>query len=128
MKNYQKVQKLPKMIQTKLNQRLSERPRVQHNQSSNYLRQQYIDVIQLHKHNQKLAAREYVPRMDREDRLKYIREQKQKLGLHNRELLVSTRRTIIDGEHFKNLPSLDFHGHRRTEYSWLKPHEMHWSL
>ena len=48
--------------------------------------------------------------MDREDRLAYIRECKQKLGLNDRELLKSSRRAIVDTQLMKDMPVLEFNG------------------
>ena len=63
--NYQKVQKIPRKIQTGLNKIMSEKPHKMQNQNNNYLRQQHIDVLDLYKINKKLAMRPAVaPRLD----------------------------------------------------------------
>ena len=66
--------------------------------------------------------------MDEEDRLSYIRECKQKLGLNDRELLKSSRRAIVDQQLMKDMPVLEFNGvfgHHTLHH--LQPHEMQWS-
>ena len=71
------------------------------------------------------------PRMDSEDRLAYIREQKQKLGLNDSILLKSSRRAIIDSRLHKEMPSLEFNGvfpRLHLDHTLLQPHEMFWSL
>ena len=66
------------------------------NTNENHLRQQHIDVMELYKINKKLSMRpEAQPRLDKEDRLAYIQEQKAKLNM-NSFLLKSSKRAIID--------------------------------
>ena len=109
--NYQRIQKLPRMVQTGLNKAQSARPKKAPGTSVNYERQQTIDVVRLHEMNRAAAKKpESQARMDRQDRLLYIREQKAKLGLSNNVLLRSSKRTFFDGELHKELPSLDFNG------------------
>ena len=97
------------MIQTALNKQQSAKPKVKLNTSENLQRHQYIDVISLMQHNAKLAQRpEIAPRMDREDRLAYIKQQKEKLGLNDNVMLKSSKRAIVDGQLRKDMPSLEF--------------------
>ena len=69
--------------------------------------------------------------MDSEDRLAYIREQKQKLGLNDSLLLKSSRRSIIGSQLHKEMPSLEFNGvfpRLHLDHTLLQPHEMFWSV
>ena len=67
-------------------------------------------------------------RMDREDRLAYIKEQKAKLGLSNKFLLKSSKRVVSDAQLKKDMPSLEFNKlHNFDTYHLFQPHEMTWS-
>ena len=99
------------------------------NTNENHLRQQHIDVMELYKINKKLAMRpEAQPRLDKEDRLAYIREQKAKLNMDS-FLLKSSKRAIIDSQLKKDMPALEFNGMFRsiTQEHFFQPSEMHWS-
>ena len=53
--------------------------------------------MELYRINEKLANRPQVQaRMDEQDRLKYIRECKDRLGLNDTVLMKSSKRTILD--------------------------------
>ena len=53
---------------------MSAKPKIIQNTSHNHLSQQYIDVLELYKANDKLAKKKEVEaRMDKEDRLTYIK-------------------------------------------------------
>ena len=79
--------------------------------------------------NRALAKRPPIEaRMDEEDRLTYIKEQKAKLGLDKSFLLKSSKRVVADAQLRKDMPSLEFNG----VYAWDKqyvfqPGEMTWS-
>ena len=99
------------------------------NTNENYLRQQHIDVLELYKINKSLAMRPPAqPRLDKEDRLAYIREQKAKLNMDS-FLLKSSKRAVIDSQLKKDMPALEFNGMFRdiTEQHVFQPSEMHWS-
>ena len=99
------------------------------NQNNNYLRQQHIDVLDLYKINKKLSMRPAIaPRLDTEDRLAYIREQKAKLNM-NSFLLKSSKRAVIDSQLKKDMPALEFDGMFRniTQEHIFTPDQMHWS-
>ena len=76
-----------------------------------------------------LAARPKAQaRMDEEDRLKYIKECKARLGLNDNVLLASSRRAVIDSELKKEMPSLEFNGLYPGRMSCvIEAHEMKWS-
>ena len=119
--NYQKVQKWPKLVQRKLNIEQAAKPKVRSNISKNYERQQHIDIVKLYMHNKKLANRPPVEhRMTRDDRSKYIKECREKLGLNDRLFLQSSRRTVYDSQLKKDMPYLefnDFQAHRQPKYN-----------
>ena len=74
-----------------------------------YERQQYIDIVELHMHNRKVEAKgPPQARLDEDERLRYIKHQKEKLGIENRELLKTSGRAIVDGQLMKNMPVLEF--------------------
>ena len=128
--NYQKLQKIPKKIQTGMNKMLSEKPHLRQNTNKNYVRQQNIDVLELYSINKSLSLRAAPgPRLDKEDRLAYIRSCKAKLGLNDDVLLKSSKRTIIDSALRHDMPALEFSGFFRKIHGThlVEPHEMHWS-
>ena len=127
--NYQKVQKIPKKIQAGMNKMLSEKPQRRPNINQNFVSQQNFDVLKLYKINQKLSARAAAqPRMDQEDRLAYIREQKARLGM-DQFLLKSSKRAVVDAQLKSSMPALEFDGFYRHVHGQhvFQPHEMHWS-
>ena len=68
--------------------------------------------------------------MDEHERARYIKETKERLGVNDRILGLSSRRSAHDGHLRQDMPYLEF-----TEYfpkvhgeHVFKPHEMQWSL
>ena len=94
-----------------------------------YERQHNIDIIELYTMNRAKALKpKPAARMDHEDRLAYIREQKAKLGLNNSFLLKSSKRVVADSQLRKDMPSLEFNRLNPIDTVTLfQPHEMTWS-
>ena len=66
--NYQRVQKLPKKVQTWVNKQTSAKPQIRANVNVNYESQKYLDIFAIRKHNAKVANKKTTQRMDKEDR------------------------------------------------------------
>ena len=90
-----------------------------------------IDIIALYQ-------RQYVEqksvkadrRLDIDERAAYIKATKEKLGLNERVLGLSSKRSTWGGELRFDYPYLEFNGYYKKQHGIhvFKPHEMQWSL
>ena len=87
-----------------------------------------VDIVALYEkqNGSETAGR----RMDSDQRAKYIAETKQRLGLNERMLGLSSKRSVHDGHLRYDIPHLEFEGYfdRLHGVHVFKPHEMQWSL
>ena len=68
--------------------------------------------------------------MDSDQRAEYIRLQKERLGLNQRVLGLSSKRSSHAGQLRKDMPYLEFNGYFPKQHGQhlFQPHEMQWSL
>ena len=68
--------------------------------------------------------------MDSDQRAQYIKETKERLGLNERTLGLSSKRSVHAGHLRYDIPHLEFEGYfeRLHGVHVFKPHEMQWSL
>eukprot|EP00347_Sterkiella_histriomuscorum_P005107 403357865 len=125
--NYQKVQQLPRIVKSQQARQMAKAP----NYKYKGYRDLDIDIFQLYKTNAQMAANPSVGRrMDPDQRDEYIQAQKQKLGLNEKLLPLSSKRTIVGDQLYKNPGYLEFNQYFNNINGThlFKPHEMQWSL
>ncbi len=68
--------------------------------------------------------------MDSDERSSYIKETKERLGLNEKTLGLSSKRSVHDGNLRYDIPHLEFNQYfdRLNGNTVFKPHEMQWSL
>ena len=68
--------------------------------------------------------------MDSDQRAEYIRQTKERLGLNERVLSLSSKRSTHGGDLRQDMPYLEFNGyfHKQHGDHLFQPHEMQWSL
>ena len=69
-------------------------------------------------------------RLDSDQRADYIKQTKERLGLNDRLLPLSSKRSTHGGDLREDLPYLEFNGYFPKQHGQhlFQPHEMQWSL
>ena len=92
-----------------------------------------IDVLALYQRQydqQQAATPKAGRRMDEDERAAYIKQTKERLGLNDRILGLSSKRSAHDGHLRYDIPYLEFNQYfsKINGVHVFKPHEMQWSL
>ncbi len=69
-------------------------------------------------------------RLDSDQRAEYIKQQKERLGVNERVLGLSSKRSTHGGDLRQDFPYLEFNGYFSKQHGQhlFQPHEMQWSL
>ena len=121
--NYQRVQKLPKYVNSQVVKGRGLKPQAPNHAYPG------IDIISLYQ-RQQAGSETKGRRQDSDQRAKYIKETKERLGLNEKTLGLSSRRSVHDGNLRFDYPHLEFDQYfeRLQGVHLFKPHEMQWSL
>ena len=90
----------------------------------------HIDVLALYQRQHEKKTDVKGRRLDSDQRAEYIKQAKERLGLNERVLALSSKRSTHGGELRQDLPYLEFNGFFNKQHGQhiFQPHEMQWSL
>ena len=89
-----------------------------------------IDVLSLYQRQYDQKVETKGRRLDSDQRADYIKQTKERLGLNDRVLPLSSKRSTHGGDLREDLPYLEFNGYFPKQHGQhlFQPHEMQWSL
>ncbi|TNV75706.1 hypothetical protein FGO68_gene17696 [Halteria grandinella] len=126
--NYQQIQKLPRYVN-------SQKVKA-HNAKPKQMDRKYQDMDIFAIYQRQAAGGQQAPpgtqsrRLDADERAAYVKAQKEKLGLNERVLSLSSKRSVWNGQLRQDMPHLEFTQYFKNQHGLhiFKPHEMQWSL